>query len=64
MCFALFAASASICLARPQLFPVLLSKTHVLLILGILSPVLMAFWLGRVLFTNAFKRTASPSRTT
>lgn len=40
MCFALFVASASIFLARPQLFPTLLSKTHLLLLLGILPLIL------------------------
>jgi hypothetical protein len=62
MCFALFVACASIFLARPQLFPALLSKTHTLFVLGILPLVLMVFWLVRVLFTNAFKRTAAPYR--
>jgi len=61
MCFALFVASASIFLARPELFPALLTKTHVLFLLGILPLILMVFWLARVLFTNAFKRTAPPS---
>lgn len=56
MCFALFIASAAIFLARPQLFPALLSKTHVLFVLGILPLVLMLFWLVRVLFTNQFKK--------
>ena len=59
MCFALFIASASIFLARPQLFPALLSKTHVLLLLGILPLILMVFWLVRVWFTNAYKRTGN-----
>jgi uncharacterized membrane protein len=62
MCFALFIASAAIFVARPQLFPALLSKTHTLFVLGILPLVLMVFWLVRVLFTNAFKRTAAPYR--
>src|SRR5215475_12339148 len=64
MCFALFVACASIFLARPQLFPAWLSKTHVLFVLGILPLVLMVFWLVRVLFTNAFAGTAPPRRTT
>jgi hypothetical protein len=64
MCFALFVACASIFLARPQLFPALLSKTHVLFVLGILPLILMAFWLARILFTNAFKRTAPPYQNT
>jgi len=59
MCFALFAASASLFLARPHLFPAVLSKTHVLFVLGILPLILMIFWLVRVRFKNAFKITAS-----
>jgi len=55
MCFALFIATASIFLARPQLFPALLTKTHVLFLLGILPLLLMVFWLVRVSFTKAFK---------
>ena len=60
MCFALFVASGSLFLARPHLFPALLSKTHVLLVLGFLPLILMIFWLVRVRFKNAFKITASP----
>jgi hypothetical protein len=63
MCFALFVASASIFMARPQLFPAVLTKTHVLFLLGILPLILMVFWLARVFFTNAFKSTAPPYRT-
>jgi hypothetical protein len=62
MCFALFIASASIFLARPQLFPALLSRTHILLLLGILPLILMVFWLVRVLFTNAFKSATPTTR--
>jgi hypothetical protein len=60
MCFALFAASASLFLARPHLFPALLSRTHVLFVLGVLPLILMIFWLVRVRFKNAFKITALP----
>jgi hypothetical protein len=63
MCFALFVASASLFLARPQLFPALLRKTGVLFLLAILPLILMIFWLVRVRFTNPFKRTAAPDRT-
>jgi hypothetical protein len=34
MCFALFIASASLFLARPQLFPALLRKTGIVFLLG------------------------------
>ncbi|HKN22827.1 MAG TPA: hypothetical protein VJX73_15490 [Terracidiphilus sp.] len=59
MCFALFAASASLFLARPHLFPVFMRKTGVLFLLGILPLVLMIFWLVRVRFAKAYKK-ASP----
>lgn len=62
MCFALFFASGSIFIARPHLFPAWLSTSHILLLLGVLPLLLMIFWLVRVRFTNAFKRTALPSR--
>ena len=55
MCFALFVATASIFLARPQLFPALLTKTRLLFVVGILPLILMVYWLARVLFTNAFQ---------
>jgi len=60
MCFAWFVASASLFLARPHLFPALLSRTHVLFVLGILPLLLMIYWLVRVRFKNAFKITATP----
>jgi hypothetical protein len=60
MSFALFVASGSIFLARPQLFPAILRTTHLLLLLGILPLMLMIFWLLRVRFTNAYKRMSMP----
>jgi hypothetical protein len=45
MCFALFVATGSIFLARPQLFPAVLRDTHVIFILGILPLPLLIFWL-------------------
>jgi hypothetical protein len=62
MCFALFIASSSLFLVRPPLFPALLRKTGIVFLLGVLPLILMIFWLVRVLFTNAFKRTLSPNR--
>jgi len=59
MCFALFAASASLFLARPHLFPVFMRKTGVLFVLAILPLLLMIFWLVRVRFAKAYKK-ASP----
>jgi len=60
MCFALFIASSSVFLARQQIFPALLRKTGVLFLLTFLPLILMIFWLVRVLFKSAHKRTASP----
>jgi hypothetical protein len=54
MCFALFIAAASIFLARQRLFPALLRKTGVLVLLSILPLLLMIFWLVRVRFANAY----------
>ena len=62
MCFALFVASASLFLSRPHLFPAVLSRTHVLFVLGVLPLILMIFWLFRIRFKNAFKITALPAR--
>jgi hypothetical protein len=59
MCFALFVASGSLFLARPHLFPAVLSKTHVLLVPGFLPLILMIFWLVRVRFKNAFTTNVS-----
>ena len=56
MCFALFIAASSIFLARQQLFPVLLQKAGVLILLSFLPLLLMIFWLVRVRFASAFKR--------
>ena len=55
MCFALFVASSSIFLARQHLFPAVLRKTGVLILLSFLPLVLLIFWLVRVRFTKAFK---------
>jgi hypothetical protein len=55
MCFALFIASASIFLARPQLFPAILKKTGVLFVLTVLPLVLMIFWLVRVRFAKVYR---------
>jgi hypothetical protein len=57
MCFALFIAAASIFLARQHLFPAILQKTGVLVLLSILPLLLMIFWLFRVRFAKAYKKT-------
>ena len=56
MCFALFVASASIFMARQQLFPALLQKTGALVFLSFLPLLLLIFWLIRVRFANAYKK--------
>ena len=63
MCFGLFFASGSIFIARPHLFPAWLSTTHILLLLGVLPLILLIFWIVRVRFPNAYKKTASSHRT-
>jgi hypothetical protein len=60
MCFAWFIASASIFLARPHLFPIVLRKTGTLYFLSFLPLLLMIFWLIRVRFGN---RKDGPLRT-
>jgi len=62
MCFALFIAAVSIFLARQQVFPAVLRKTGVLVFLSVLPLLLMIFWLVRVRFAKAYKRTATPYR--
>lgn len=63
MCFALFFASGSIFIARPHLFPLWLSTSHILVLLGVLPLVMMIFWLVRVRVTKAFEGTGvSPDR--
>lgn len=57
MCFALFIAAASIFLARQQIFPAFLRKTGALFLLSFLPLLLMIFWLLRVRFANAYKKT-------
>jgi hypothetical protein len=56
MCFALFVASGSVFLARQQLFPDLLRKTGVLLLLSFLPLLLMIFWLVRVWLKSRVSR--------
>lgn len=59
MCFALFIASASIFLARPQLFPAILKTTGVLALLTFLPLILMMFWLIRVRFAKPYRQKIS-----
>lgn len=60
MCFALFVASASLFLARQQLFPVFMRKTGTLVLLSFLPLLLMIFWLVRARFAKAYNSTRRP----
>jgi uncharacterized membrane protein len=55
MCFALFIASASIFLARPQLFPAFFKKTGILALLSFLPLILLVFWLIRIRVASKYK---------
>jgi hypothetical protein len=56
MCFAWFIASASIFLARQQLFPAIMRKTGALFLLSFLPLMLMIFWLIRIRFKNVSRK--------
>jgi uncharacterized membrane protein len=58
MCFAFFIASASIFLARRQLFPPILRRSGLLMLLSVLPLVLMAFWLRRIRITKFYQKKA------
>jgi hypothetical protein len=60
MCVALFIAVSSLFLGQPQVFPEALRRTGVLAVPSVLVVTLLVFWLIRVLFTRAYKNTASP----
>ena len=62
MCFGLFVAAGSIFLARQRLFPAFMRTTGMLYLLTFLPLILMIFWLIRIRFTKAYKRTALPDR--
>lgn len=57
MCFALFIAASSIFLARQHLFPAIFRRTGVLFVLSFLPLLLMIFWLVRVRFARAYRKT-------
>jgi hypothetical protein len=61
MCFAFFIASASIFLARQQLFPAVLRKTGALVLLSFLPLILMIFWLVRIRFANGYTKMVAAS---
>jgi uncharacterized membrane protein len=57
MCFAWFIASASLFLARQELFPKFMRKTGTLVLLSFLPLIVMIFWLVRVRFAKAYRTT-------
>ena len=61
MCFALFIATGSIFLARPQIFPEILRRTGIIVIAGFLPLPLMIFWLLRVRFSGTYRRIKGPA---
>jgi hypothetical protein len=60
MCYALFVASGSIFLARAHLFPVVLRKSGILMLVSFMPLVLMIFWLVRVRVVPKFRRKPIP----
>jgi uncharacterized membrane protein len=60
MCYALFVASGSIFLARAHLFPVVLRRTGILMLVSFMPLVLMIFWLVRVRRVPMFRKKALP----
>jgi len=63
MCFALFIASGSLFIARPHLFPAIMSRTGALIFLGVLPLLMLIFWVIRVKFAKAYKRKPSQAGT-
>jgi uncharacterized membrane protein len=55
MCFALFIASSSIFIARPQLFPPIFQKSGLLAFLSFLPLLLLIFWSIRIRFRRSAK---------
>ena len=60
MCLGLFIASGSFFLGQQKVFPASLRGLKVWFVPAFLPLLLMIFWLLRVWFTKAYKRTASP----
>jgi len=62
MCFGLFIASASVFLARAQLFPALIRKTGALVFLTLLPLLVAIFWVIRFRLKKGYKAAAAPAR--
>jgi uncharacterized membrane protein len=60
MCYALFVASGSIFLARAHLFPAVLRRTGILIVVSFMPLILMIFWLVRVRVVPKFRKKAAP----
>ena len=60
MCYALFVASGSIFLARAHLFPAVLRRTGILIVISFMPLILMIFWLIRVCLVPKFRKKAAP----
>ena len=58
MCYALFVASGSIFLARAHLFPAVLRRTGILMLISFMPLILMIFWLIRVRVVPRFRKKA------
>lgn len=56
MCLGLFIATGSFFLGQQKVMPVWMRGSPILLALGFAPLVLLAFWLIRIRFTNAFKQ--------
>jgi len=61
MCFALFIAAGSFFLGQQQVFPVSVRGSPLLLVPVLAVLALMLFWLCRVRFTSAYKKSGSTS---
>lgn len=62
MCVPLLIAANALFLGQSRHFPELLRKTNVLVLPSLVILILLIFWLFRVRFTNAYKRTSSVLR--
>jgi uncharacterized membrane protein len=63
MSFALFIAAASFFLGQQKVMPVSWRGSKLLFIPPIVSLILLFYWLIRVLYTKAYKKTGAPSQT-
>ena len=61
MCVGLFIATGSFFLGQQKVMPVSIRGSAILTVLGVAPLVLMVFWLIRIRFSDAYRRTAIPS---